>query len=85
MSEGAEDLQHKPCATADLCHPFHAKQMPNVTPNAKVNFAMPLNVSKHQCHFDDHKTVIATIIVTCQTHKTTAQLQLNRLQQSTIS
>ncbi len=25
MSECAEDLQHKPCATADLCRPCHAR------------------------------------------------------------
>jgi hypothetical protein len=59
--------------------------MPNVTPNARMNIVMPLNVSKRQCHLMNKMTVVATIIVTCQhTHKTTAKLQLNRLQQATI-
>ncbi len=62
------------------------EQMPNVTPNVMINVVMPLNVSKCQCHLTIAMTVIATIIVTCQhTHKTTAPLQLNRLQQATIS
>ncbi len=86
MSEGAEDLRYKPCATADLRHPCQQEQMPNVTPNTMINVVMPLNVSKRQCHLMIMMTVIATIIVTCQhTHKTTDPLQLNRLQQATIS
>ncbi len=61
------------------------EQMPNMTPNSIINVIMQLNASKHQCHLTIMMTVIATIIVTCQhTHKTTASLQLNRLQQAII-
>ncbi len=62
------------------------EQMPNVTPNTMINIVRLLNVSKRQSHLTITMTVIATIIVTCQhTHETTAPLQLNRLQQATIS
>ncbi len=62
------------------------EQTPHVTPNTTINIVMPLNASKRQCHLTITMTVFATIIVTCQhTHKTTAPLQLNRLQQATIS
>ncbi len=62
------------------------EQMHNVTPNIMINVVWPLNASKCQCHLTITMTMIATKIVTCQhTHKTTAPLQLNRLQQSTIS
>jgi hypothetical protein len=62
------------------------EQTPNVTPNTTINVVMPLNASERQCHLMIMMTVIATIIVTCQhTHKTTVPLQLNRLQQATIS
>ncbi len=62
------------------------EQMPNMTPNATINVVMPLNASKCQCHLMITLTVIATIIVMCQhMHKTTAPVQLSRLQQATIS
>ena len=51
-----------------------------------INIGRSLNVTKRQCHLTITVTVIATRIVMCQhTHKTTAPLQLNRLQQATIS
>ncbi len=62
------------------------EQMPYMTPNATINVVRPLNASKCKCHLLITMIVIATIIVTCQhVHKTTAALQMNRLQQSTIS
>ncbi len=58
------------------------EQMPNMTPNATINVVRPFNASKCQFHLMIIMIVIATIIVTCQhVHKTTAPLQLNRLQQ----
>jgi hypothetical protein len=81
ISERAEDLRHKPCTTANLRCLVMQGQMPNTTPNTRINVIRPLNASKHQCHLTIMMTVIATKIVTCQhTHKTTVPLQLNRLQ-----
>ena len=71
MSEHAEDLRYKPCATVDLSCPCHTPAKPNVTSNATINVVKPLNVPKHQCHSMITMTVIATIIVMCQhTRKT---------------
>jgi hypothetical protein len=64
MLERAEDLRHKPCATADLHHLVMQEQMPNMNPNARINVIRPLNVSKRQCHLTITMIVIATIIVT---------------------
>ncbi len=62
------------------------EQTPNVTPNTTINVGRPLNASKCQCNLTITMTLIATIIVTCpHMHKTTAPLQLNRLQKATIS
>ena len=62
------------------------EQMPNVTHNAMINVVMPFNASKCQWHLTITMPVIGTIIVMCQhMHKTTDPLQLNRLQQATIS
>ncbi len=86
MLERAEDLQHKPCATADLHCLVMQEQMPNMTPNALINVTRPLNASKCQCHLTITMAMIPTIIVMWQhMHKTIAPLQLNRLQQATIS
>ena len=86
MSEHVEDLWHKPCATTGLSCPCHTRVKPNVTPNATINVDMSLNASKCQRHLTITRTMIATIILMCQhMHKTTDLLQLNRLQQATIS
>jgi hypothetical protein len=62
------------------------EQTPNVTSNTSINVVRPLNESKCQCHLTVKIIVIATIIVADQNMcMTTAPLQLNRLQQSTIS
>ncbi len=36
MSEHAEDLRYKPCATVDLSCPCHTRAKPNVTSNATI-------------------------------------------------
>ncbi len=62
------------------------EQMPNMTPKLLIYVVRPLNASKRQYHLMIMMTMIATMIVMCQhLHKTTAPLQLNRLQQSTMS
>ncbi len=66
MSERVEDVRHKPCTTADLRCLVMQEQMPNMTPNAKINVIRPLNTSKRQCHLTIMMTVIAIIIVMCQ-------------------
>ncbi len=67
-------------------HMFVQRQMLNTMPYAPNTIAMLLNVSKRQHHFLIMMAVIATNIVTRQhARKTTAPLQLNRLQQSAIS
>ena len=71
MSEHAEDLRYKPCATVDLSSPCRTRAKPNMTSNATINVVMQLNVSKRQCPSTITITVIATIIVLCQhTRKT---------------
>jgi hypothetical protein len=75
MSECAQDLRHKPCATADLHCPCQARANAQCDPNATINVVRPLNASKHQYHLTIMMIVIAIIIVMCQhVHKTTAQL-----------
>ncbi len=66
VSEGAEDLWHKPCDTADLHHRCHARANAQCDPNIMINVGRPLNASKRQCHLMITMTVIATIIVMCQ-------------------
>jgi hypothetical protein len=64
MSEGAKDFRLKPCAIADLRCLVMQEQMPNMTPNARINVMRQLNASKCQTHMTITMIVIATIIVT---------------------
>ncbi len=86
MSERAEDLQHKPTATADLhphCHTRantqHDTQCNNQCCYAIECIYMPMPIDVHNDR-DCHNNCDVS------THtQFTAPLQLNRLQQSTIS
>jgi hypothetical protein len=75
-----------------LCHQWFVLSMsckskrPMWPPMQQWTVLAPLTASKCQCHLTIMMTVVAIIIVICQhTHKTIAPLQLNRLQQATIS
>jgi hypothetical protein len=82
MSEHAEDLWYKLCATVYLSCPCHKRAKPNVTSNATIN-DIAIDCTETPMPLNDHNNCDCHNNCYVSTH-TQNPLHLNRLQQATM-
>ncbi len=87
MSEGVEDLRHKTCAIADLHCPCHARANAQCDTQRNHQHCYAIECVQAPMSLDDHNDHDCHHIIVAHQYacKTTSPMQLNRLQQSTIS